>query len=145
MNVYSFLPLIYLVISWIVLIIVSVVYPSTWVLSYASHFNLVGGDLILQAMNSLIFGLVDTLAYFALDLDMDEIGNVFGITDITLTSIIIGSLGALIAMLMAVSVEKLLEKMLPNAILEGPLWLDALGFITGVILVVCGYLLSKKK
>jgi hypothetical protein len=106
--------------------------------------SIFGGDLLLQALNSLIFGLVDTVAFFALDLDMKQLGDFMKIHDITLISILVGSLGALIAMLMAVSVEKLLEKMFPNAMLEGPLWIDALGFIGGVGIVVGGYLLNKQ-
>jgi hypothetical protein len=139
--IYHFVPLISLVGAWIMLIMASVLYPSTWVISSAAHMPIFGGDFILQAANSLIFGLVDTLSFFALDLDMDYIASLLGIPNNNVVTIVTSSIGALIAMLMAVSVEKILEKMFPNALVEGPLWLDAIGFIIGVTLVVGVYIL----
>jgi hypothetical protein len=135
----SFTPVLSLLGSWVVLIIVSVLYPSSWVISSAKHMSFFGGDYMLQAAQSLVFGLVDTLSFFALDIDATAIAKLFHMPNNNVLTLIIGSTGALIAMLMSVSVEHILAKMFPNAVLEGSIWMHAIGFIIGAAAVILIY------
>ena len=97
--------------------------------------------ILLSLISSILFGFIDSLFFLIGESSLQSIFNKISFFDENMSELTTGGISAAVSLFVATGIVKLIKK--KAEIIESP-FVDALGIIIGMLLVLLGYYLYKQ-